>query len=139
VQTTAIEEAGLIRRPLALRSRFRPPISPRCCGIALPNRRRQPKSARANPANNPDQIASPWKASSSAKPEAHESHIPPKRNPKPGSALLENALAACRTEVYGVIANDGFVGAKVHRTLDRIQSALFRSLATLRLPVLGCF
>ena len=51
----------------------------------------------------------------------------------------DQGLAACRTEVYGVIANDGFVGAKVHRTLDRIQSALFRSLATLRLPVLGCF
>jgi hypothetical protein len=48
-------------------------------------------------------------------------------------------LAACRTEVYGVIANDGFVGAKVRRTLDCIQSALFRSLSTLRLPVLGCF
>jgi putative ABC transport system substrate-binding protein len=27
----------------------------------------------------------------------------------------------------------------IHRTLDRIQSALFRSLSTLWLPVLGCF
>jgi hypothetical protein len=45
---------------------------------------------------------------------------------------ITNILAACRTEVYGVIANDGFAGAKVHRTLDRIQSALFRSLLTLR-------
>jgi hypothetical protein len=48
-------------------------------------------------------------------------------------------LAACRTEVYGMIADDGFAGANVHRTLDRIQSALLRSLSTLRLPVLGCF
>jgi hypothetical protein len=36
-----------------------------------------------------------------------------------------------------MIANDGFAGANVHRTLDRIQSALFRSLLTLRMAVLA--
>jgi hypothetical protein len=36
-------------------------------------------------------------------------------------------LAACRTEVYSMIANDDFACANVHRALDRVQSALFRS------------
>jgi hypothetical protein len=37
-----------------------------------------------------------------------------------------------------MIANDGFAGANVHRTLDRVQSGLFRSISTLCLGVLGC-
>jgi hypothetical protein len=48
------------------------------------------------------------------------------------------ALAACRTEVYSMIANDGFAGANGHRTLDRVQRALLRSLSSLRLAILGC-
>jgi hypothetical protein len=47
-------------------------------------------------------------------------------------------LAACRTEVYSMIANDGFAGANGHRTLDRVQRALLRSLSSLRLAILGC-
>src|SRR5665213_2781879 len=47
-------------------------------------------------------------------------------------------LAACRTEVHSAIANDVFAGANGHRTLDRIQRALLRSLSSLRLAILGC-
>ena len=48
------------------------------------------------------------------------------------------ALAACRTEVYSMIANDSFVGANVHRTRDRAQSALLRSPIELASRCLGC-
>jgi hypothetical protein len=37
-----------------------------------------------------------------------------------------------------MIANDGFAGANGHRTLDRVQRALLRSLSSLRLAILGC-
>jgi hypothetical protein len=47
-------------------------------------------------------------------------------------------LAACRTEVYSMIANDSFVGANVHRTRDRAQSALLRSPIELASRCLGC-
>jgi hypothetical protein len=48
-------------------------------------------------------------------------------------------LAACRTEVYSMIANGIFVGANVHRTRDRAQSALLRSPIELASRCLGCF
>jgi putative tryptophan/tyrosine transport system substrate-binding protein len=48
------------------------------------------------------------------------------------------SLAACRTEVYSMIANDSFVGANVHRTRDRAQSALLRSPIELASRCLGC-
>src|SRR5712671_4080752 len=51
--------------------------------------------------------------------------------------LYTKLLAACRTEVYSMIANDGFAGANGHRTLDRVQRALLRSLSSLRLAILG--
>ena len=47
-------------------------------------------------------------------------------------------LAACRTEVYSMIANGIFVGANVHRTRDRAQSALLRSPIELASRCLGC-
>ena len=47
-------------------------------------------------------------------------------------------LAACRTEVYSMIANDSFVGANVHRTRDRAQSALLRCPIELASRCLGC-
>ena len=47
-------------------------------------------------------------------------------------------LAACRTEVYSMIANKGFAGSNCRRTLDRIQRALLRFLSRLRPAILGC-
>jgi len=55
-----------------------------------------------------------------------------------GIADLDALLAACRTEVYSMIANDSFVGANVHRTRDRAQSALLRSPIELASRCLGC-
>src|SRR5271154_3217056 len=57
-----------------------------------------------------------------------------KLNGKPAKLTL----AACRTEVYSMIANDSFVGANVHRTRDRAQSALLRSPIELASRCLGC-
>jgi hypothetical protein len=37
-----------------------------------------------------------------------------------------------------MIADDSFAGANVHRTRDRVQSALLPSLSSLRLAVSGC-
>ena len=55
------------------------------------------------------------------------------------STFTESAdLAACRTEVYSMIANGIFVGANVHRTRDRAQSALLRSPIELASRCLGC-
>ena len=51
---------------------------------------------------------------------------------------VAEALAACRTEVYSMIANDSFVGANVHRTRDRAQSALLRSPIELASRCLAC-
>ncbi len=51
---------------------------------------------------------------------------------------IEKSLAACRTEVYSMIANDGFAGSNCHRTLGRIQRALLRSVSRLRPAILGC-
>jgi chaperonin GroEL (HSP60 family) len=55
-----------------------------------------------------------------------------------GSVVIGKILAACRTEVYSMIANDSFVGANVHRTRDRAQSALLRSPIELASRCLGC-
>jgi len=45
------------------------------------------------------------------------------------------SLAACRTDVCNLIGNDGFAGVNVHLALDRVRSALFRSLR----PSIGTF
>jgi hypothetical protein len=42
-------------------------------------------------------------------------------------AAGEEAVTTDRCEVYSMIANDDFACANVHRALDRVQSALFRS------------
>jgi predicted KAP-like P-loop ATPase len=53
-------------------------------------------------------------------------------------SLADKVLAACRTEVYSMIANDSFVGANVHRTRDHAQSALLRSPIELASRCLAC-
>jgi NAD(P)-dependent dehydrogenase (short-subunit alcohol dehydrogenase family) len=47
-------------------------------------------------------------------------------------------LAACRTEVYSHDRRRRFFRPNVHRMFDQVQNALFRSLSTLHLAVLGC-
>jgi hypothetical protein len=69
-----------------------------------------------------------------------ESHTAFARALEPHAPLEDlRALAACRTEVYSMIANGIFVGANVHRTRDRAQSALLRSPIELASRCLGCF